>query len=216
MLSLFGYSKVEDVLGHNVSILMNNKDVKNNEEIKNYLFSIQGNKLGQGRTVEAKKNNGMLFHSRLNISSFEEKGEYLFVGVLSDITELIDYQAELESSAFYDSLTGLVRRHLLENRIELPISKSIRNRSKSALLFIDLDNFKPINDIYGHAIGDMVLMAIAERIQNEVREVDACARFGGDELVILLDNTKTTEGVESIKLKLQKKYLIRYSPINYI
>ena len=88
--------------------------------------------------------------------------------------------------AFYDDLTDLPNRRLLEERLQHAISNSKRSKNYCAMMFIDLDNFKPVNDLYGHKTGDQVLSQIAERIRHVVREADTVARFGGDEFIVLL------------------------------
>ena len=88
--------------------------------------------------------------------------------------------------AFYDALTGLPNRRLLEERLQFAMLNSKRHHSYSAMMFVDLDNFKPVNDLYGHKTGDQVLLLIGERIRNVVREADTVARFGGDEFIVVL------------------------------
>jgi diguanylate cyclase (GGDEF)-like protein len=100
---------------------------------------------------------------------------------------LRDNERQLQAMAHADSLTGLANRLLLEARLEQALQKSRREGSKVALLLIDLDHFKPINDQYGHAIGDDVLRTVAERLLATVRETDTVARLGGDEFVVVLN-----------------------------
>jgi diguanylate cyclase (GGDEF)-like protein len=105
--------------------------------------------------------------------------------------------------AFYDALTGLPNRRLLEERLQFTMLSSKRCQSFNAMMFIDLDNFKPVNDLYGHKTGDQVLSLIGKRIRNVVREADTVARFGGDEFIVLLhdigksaaDSRQSTEQV---------------------
>ncbi len=93
---------------------------------------------------------------------------------------------KIRQLAFYDALTGLPNRRLLEERLQFAMLNSKRQQSYSAMMFVDLDNFKPVNDLYGHKTGDHVLFQIAERIRNVVREADTVARFGGDEFIVVL------------------------------
>ena len=93
--------------------------------------------------------------------------------------------------AFYDSLTGLANRRLLEEHLLQAIAASKRNQKYCGLMFIDLDNFKPVNDIFGHKIGDKLLADVAKRLQAAVRSTDTVARFGGDEFIVLLRDIDT-------------------------
>lgn len=105
-----------------------------------------------------------------------------------DITLKKHAQKTVEQLAFYDALTGLPNRRLMMNRLEQFLEKSNRNRQLGALLFLDLDDFKKINDSLGHDVGDMLLCQAAKRLQSQLRISDTIARIGGDEFVILLEN----------------------------
>lgn len=104
----------------------------------------------------------------------------------SDVTAWIQGQARLQRLAFHDALTGLANRVHLYDRAEQAIAAARRTGGAFAILLVDLDQFKPINDIHGHAVGDLVLREAAHRIQAAAREVDTVARLGGDEFVVLL------------------------------
>ena len=95
--------------------------------------------------------------------------------------------------AFYDDLTGLPNRRLLEERLQHAILNSKRSKNYCVMMFIDLDNFKPVNDSYGHKTGDKVLFQVGERIRQVVREVDTVGRFGGDEFIVVLHDIAGTE-----------------------
>ena len=97
--------------------------------------------------------------------------------------------AEVSKAALYDSLTKLPNRYLLDNQLKQAISVSKRTGCYGIILFLDLDNFKPLNDTYGHMVGDLLLCAAAKRLINCVRDTDTVSRYGGDEFVILLNNT---------------------------
>jgi len=107
-------------------------------------------------------------------------------------------EAKLDFMAHHDPLTGLPNRSLLEDRLEQALARCEREKSKLALLFCDLDGFKPINDQYGHETGDLVLSQIAERLQDGRRRVDTVARLGGDEFVILLADLEDAQGAARI------------------
>src|SRR6202035_2551283 len=105
-----------------------------------------------------------------------------------DITERKAFEDELHHHAFYDGLTGLANRRLLVERLEQPLRRSDLARKTHALIFIDVDRFKSINDSLGHVTGDEFLVAIGARMKGVVRGADLLARFGGDEFVVLLED----------------------------
>lgn len=109
-----------------------------------------------------------------------------FIAHVTDITECKKVEDEILRLAFYDPLTKLANRRLLNDRLAQTLISSKRFGWYGALLFLDLDNFKPLNDSLGHHVGDLLLMEVADRIKACVREVDTVARFGGDEFVVLL------------------------------
>jgi diguanylate cyclase (GGDEF)-like protein len=136
----------------------------------------------------------------------------LWHGYLMDITErkateklLLKQQTVLQQQAYYDSLTGLANRRLLLDRLGKAIQKSTRHTSKLALLFIDLDNFKEINDSLGHDAGDKVLIEITSILTAIIRSEDTMARLGGDEFTILLENITNTESVATVCNKILQK-----------
>jgi diguanylate cyclase (GGDEF)-like protein/PAS domain S-box-containing protein len=108
------------------------------------------------------------------------------VAALVDVTERRVIEDEAAYLAYFDPLTGLANRRMLNSRINLALAQSRRSVKHGALIFLDLDNFKPLNDRYGHELGDQMLKQVANRIVACVREVDTVARFGGDEFVVLL------------------------------
>ncbi|MES2355513.1 MAG: EAL domain-containing protein [Pseudomonadota bacterium] len=137
------------------------------------------------------RKNGELFWIELKIATVTdpEEGEVThFMGVISDITTAKSYETQLEYLANHDPLTGLVNRNLLRDRLELAIHQGRRQKSLVAVAFIDLDNFKFINDTFGHEKGDIFLKHVAHRLQGCIRESDTAARVGGDEFVLILTN----------------------------
>ncbi|MBU0622491.1 MAG: diguanylate cyclase [Gammaproteobacteria bacterium] len=122
------------------------------------------------------------------------QGEPQSVVVVShDVTERKMAEQKIEKFAFYDTLTQLPNRRLLDDRLEQAIAACKRSGRYGAVLFLDLDNFKPLNDKYGHKIGDVFLAEVARRLTRCVREVDTVARFGGDEFVVVLNDLAGNE-----------------------
>lgn len=110
-----------------------------------------------------------------------------FIAVMRDITERKKSEEQIRTLAFYDTLTQLPNRRLLEDRLSRALIVSKRSNRYGALMFLDLDNFKPLNDKYGHGTGDQLLTEVAQRVTQCIRGTDTVARFGGDEFVVMLD-----------------------------
>jgi diguanylate cyclase (GGDEF)-like protein/PAS domain S-box-containing protein len=108
------------------------------------------------------------------------------LGVCRDITQRKQLEDQVRQLAFYDNLTALANRRLFDDRLRQAVLSGKRSGSYSALMFLDLDNFKPLNDVHGHKAGDLLLIEVAKRMKACVRETDTIARFGGDEFVVLL------------------------------
>lgn len=115
-------------------------------------------------------------------------------GTLWNAVRASSLEKKLKHMAHYDALTGLLNRNLLMNRLELALKRCDRYKQRCALLYLNLDNFKPVNDTYGHTIGDALLQAVAERIRNNCRVTDSPARIGGDEFVVLLEQVDNNTG----------------------
>ncbi|HEX6828186.1 MAG TPA: EAL domain-containing protein, partial [Burkholderiales bacterium] len=140
---------------------------------------------------------GTMFWVELSMSPVRnEAGEAThFVTILNDITERQLYQEELEHQAYHDALTGLANRNLLPDRIRQAILHAHRAKQSVAVLLLDLDHFKLVNDSLGHAVGDSLLVSVAERLCAAVREGDTVARIGGDEFVVVIADADREEHI---------------------
>lgn len=139
-----------------------------------------------GERFESKhrKQSGEIIDIGASISLLPDRSA--FVVFVHDITERKRMEEQIRQLAFYDALTGLPNRRLLQDRLSLALATSKRSDVYGALLFLDLDNFKPLNDVYGHDVGDMLLIEAARRLKSCVRATDTVARFGGDEFVVVI------------------------------
>ena len=140
-----------------------------------------------------------------------------YVALFSDITQRKQMENHVRQLAFYDPLTKVPNRRLLSDRLNQTMAASKRSGCYGALMFLDLDNFKPLNDTHGHEVGDLLLTEVAQRLKNSMREVDTVARFGGDEFVVIINDLDTdrTESAtqagliaEKIRLALAQPYLL--------
>lgn len=124
------------------------------------------------------------------------------VCLVRNVTELHVARLQLEAVAHYDPLTGLANRNLLDNLLDRSIRTARRNRKRLAVMFIDLDRFKEVNDTLGHAAGDELLRQAAQRLQVALRDSDILARMGGDEFVVVLDELDNTDDASAVACKL--------------
>jgi diguanylate cyclase (GGDEF)-like protein len=146
----------------------------------------------QGEVCNRRKD-GSLYPEWLSISTVtDEQGQVThYVGIFSDITERKRQQAHIEFLAFHDPLTSLPNRQLLSDRFAVARALADRQGQRMAILFLDLDRFKTVNDTLGHQAGDQVLTQTARRLAEIVRESDTVCRLGGDEFVVVLQNLGT-------------------------
>jgi len=146
------------------------------------------------------------------IPLFREDGSiYALCGILTDITERKKREDTIKTFAFHDTLTKLPNRRLLDERLSFLVGLSKRSHKYSALLVVDLDNFKPLNDNYGHQVGDLLLIEVAQRLKSTVRLTDTVARFGGDEFVIAL-----VELDEKVTVAYQEAYHIAFKVLDQL
>ncbi len=131
---------------------------------------------------------------------FDAQGTFCgYRGVARDISERKFAEDDIKTLAFFDSLTQLPNRRLFNDRLSLALAASKRRVRYGALMFLDLDNFKPLNDIHGHEAGDLLLIEVARRLSHCVREVDTVARFGGDEFAVILSELDSDFEVSELR-----------------
>jgi len=135
-----------------------------------------------------------------------------YVWFFVDISERKASEQRIESLAYYDVLTGLPNRSLFQDRLAAALRQAARDQSWLAVLFVDLDRFKPINDTLGHAAGDAMLREVAQRLQSCVRDTDTVARMGGDEFTLLLGNLAGRDSAMSVAAHVAEKVLVGLAP----
>ena len=185
---IFGYAP-EDVLGRNVSMLMPQPHRGQHDGyLRNYHNTGVERVMKAPREVEGQRRDGTLFPMSLSVSKITRAGLPVFIGLVRDVTQRRAYEDEIRRLAFYDPLTHLPNRRLLMDRLKHAIATTDRTGQHGALMFLDLDHFKQLNDSLGHDVGDLLLQQVATRLQACVREIDSVARLGGDEFVVLLES----------------------------
>jgi len=205
-----GYSR-DDAIGKNPSMLSSgdqppNFYIKMWEEIAK-----KGHWQGE---IWNRKKNGEVYAELLTISSLKNDNNEIsnYVGMFSDITHNKQQQEKLSLMAHYDELTELPNRVLFASHFQKAIAHSNRTAHQLAVCFLDLDNFKPVNDNYGHETGDQILIEVAKRIRLCIREEDTVSRQGGDEFALLLNDigsfAQVKQTVDRIHHTLAKPYLI--------
>ena len=210
---LYGFT-AEEVIGKSIFMLV----PKESKEDLLLLIQrvMQGISVPHYRAYRLRKD-GLQIPVMLSLSPIRDlQGNVIGISSVGhDISEQVRLEEQVKEMAFHDPLTKLANRRLLDNRISLALAVNRRSRSHSALLFIDLDNFKPLNDSHGHEAGDLLLIEVAQRLKSCVREVDTIARIGGDEFVVLLTELEAEEGIakqhalevaEKIRLSLEESY----------
>lgn len=195
-----GYSSAEAV--GRIAELMNNDQLTD----ANNLSLQEAMQLGAGweTFMVSLRKNGERFWQQVTASPILDDlgGLSHIVLNIEDISERVETQAQMEKLAFYDPLTGLDNRRLFRDRLEQGLKRVRRSRKSMALLFLDLDQFKRINDTLGHDAGDELLCAVAQRLRSCVREEDIVSRLGGDEFTILLSDIGHAEAASVVARKI--------------
>jgi diguanylate cyclase (GGDEF)-like protein/PAS domain S-box-containing protein len=160
-----------------------------------------------GLEVQRQRRDGTLFDLSTTLAPLRDASGQVtgYLAIASDITERKAAERQIEFLAYRDVLTGLPNRQLLLDRFGQAVAHAERSQSKVALLFLDLDNFKTINDSLGHAVGDALLQEIARRLEECVREGDTISRQGGDEFLIVLSDLVGTESVPPVLIKIRER-----------
>jgi len=199
---MFGYTPNE-LINENVSILC-----PDTEKPKHDQYIMEAHARGYienahvTRDLIAQKKKGTTFHMELTLTQIEVNQQRFVIGVCKDITERKKQEAKIEYMAHHDALTGLVNRALYKVLVEKEIEHSKRNKLQFAVLLIDINNFKIINDTHGHDYGDEILRKAALAIEHGVRGSDTVGRLGGDEFVVLLTNIKCDEDIKHVCAKI--------------
>ncbi|WP_346797653.1 EAL domain-containing protein [Halomonas sp. Bachu 37] len=198
--AITGYSQA-DALGRNCHFL---RGPDTNSRQIGLIAEAMANERDINLTIRHYCKDGRAFWNNIFISPVRNADGAVthFVGIINDISERKEQENQLAYHATHDALTGLGNRALFEDRLRHDVALARRHAQQLAVLFIDLDEFKPINDTLGHAVGDQVLVNVASRLKEAIRPTDTLCRFGGDEFVLLLPDLVSPQQAEDIAQRL--------------
>lgn len=221
---LRGY-KADEVVGHHVFELFTDEGIATVKEVMRQRKAI-GSQAAEADFInfEAQhrcKDGRVIWGEVFSTPMFDKQGTITgYHGITREISKRKQMEEQVRQLAFHDSLTNLPNRRLLYDRLKQSMVASKRSGCYNAVMFLDLDNFKPLNDAHGHEAGDLLLILAADRLKSSVREIDTVARFGGDEFVVVLNEldadraaSTTLAGniAEKIRVALSAPYLLTIS-----
>ncbi|AWI04845.1 EAL domain-containing protein [Clostridium drakei] len=204
-----GY-KEDELIGKNPRIL------KSGHHNKSFYLDMWNDLLTNGYwkgEIWNKKKNGELYPKWMSITCLKKQGGMIenYIAISTDISKIKKTEDKLQNLAYYDLLTGIPNRTLFYERLESALTRATNNKKAVALLFMDLDGFKVINDSLGHAAGDLLLKEVATRIESSISKSDTVSRLGGDEFTVILENVNNHEDVKIVAESIIEKILLPYN-----
>jgi len=201
--TIFGYAQ-QEILGRHMKILMPESQREDHDgHLQRYVHSGNSQVLGiRGREMTACRKNGTIFPMEISVSEMQLGDKRYFIGIVRDITERKLAEQKIAHLAHYDSLTDLPNRTSFLEILGHSVTLAKRNNQKVAVLFLDLDGFKAINDLQGHNAGDLLLKGVAQRLKSVLRDSDAVARVGGDEFIFVLHHIESAENAAQVAQKI--------------
>jgi diguanylate cyclase (GGDEF)-like protein/PAS domain S-box-containing protein len=200
MAEMFGYSEGE-LAGS--KLMLDLVEEQDRETVADYLNAVLRNgSKSSNISFRGRQKNGGIIDIEAECVSTEIGGEKSITGSLLEITERKIMEEAMRHQALHDPLTSLPNRMLFSDRLDMAISKAARDKTKVAVMFLDLDRFKTINDKFGHNIGDMLLQSAAGVLRSCLRDSDTVARLGGDEFTVLLSSIANREDATKVVLKI--------------
>ncbi len=204
---IFGYTN-DAAIGQNLHSMLAPSRYKKvyDPALLKFQHSGRGDAIGKTLELKALRKGGEEFPMELSLSAVQLKDGWHAVGIIRDITERKQAEETIRQMAYHDSLTGLPNRKLFSDRTEVALAQAGRSQKNVAIIMLDLDNFKDINDTLGHDVGDSLLKTAAERLKAAMRKSDTVARFGGDEFVLLLPELKGIEDASRVAQKIVESF----------
>lgn len=209
--NMFGYT-ADEIIGENLLFLVNTAHIIPESDMEKFIATLEEDEKLRKQNGVGHKKNGSTFPIELNIREVFINEQKQFTIVISDVTERHESEVLIREMALHDSLTGLANRNLLHQRLDIAMRMAKRMDKKISVMFLDLDGFKPVNDMFGHATGDKLLRIVANRLENCAREIDTVARIGGDEFAIISTNieneTDVTKASQRVLDSIKKPIII--------
>jgi diguanylate cyclase (GGDEF)-like protein/PAS domain S-box-containing protein len=206
--AILGFSNPETLIGEDMSVYLAPRATLGEQQYKVNEGLLEDIVLGRSLHKECadfKTRSGEIIKAEYRSHPIRKGGDLLGAVIsFSNITDRVASTQMLEYIAQHDSLTGLLNRVMLQDRVVTGIARAKRSNTSVVILFIDLDRFKPINDQFGHLVGDKLLIAVANAISRQVRESDTVARLGGDEFVVVLEKVSRDEDLTRFATKIQE------------
>jgi diguanylate cyclase (GGDEF)-like protein/PAS domain S-box-containing protein len=198
---IFGYA-LDEVLGKPVTMLLADGGETESGLMQHMVSPDESRILARAFEVGARHRDGNEFALEVSLSEMTLNGERFFTAIMRDVTERKLAEDRLSHLAHHDFLTGLPNRALFLDRLSCALVLARRERTQLAVLFLDLDGFKKVNDTYGHEIGDLLLNGASERLCAAVRASDVVARMGGDEFTFVLNKIGNAENAQKLSEKI--------------
>ncbi len=198
---LFGYTR-DEIVGTPVERLVPDSVRDGHAELCRGFFAKSGRRtMGEGMDLYARRKDGTEIPVEISLSGIEVAGRMLVAAAVRDVTARKAAQRRVEFLARHDVLTELPNRALFEDRLDIALAQAERSGARVALLMIDLDGFKAINDTLGHSAGDAVLIEMAARLRACIRPGDTVARLGGDEFVVIIPDSRRAAAADLVAVR---------------
>ena len=208
---LFGKSSTKDIIGNSIWDFVSSEQSEKIEEQFNHVNEQNHKDKSLSISGEFMRNDGKLICAEIKVNPIEYKGEPSIQFLIQDISEKRNYETQLEYLAFHDPLTELNNRRKFGELVKESIKKAKMTNEKIAIMYIDLDKFKSINDLLGHIVGDELLQQFAKRLKSCVRKNDELCRVGGDEFLVLLNNITSDKQIEKIAKRMNAAFKAPYT-----